>query len=383
MPRILHLTTRLNISGPALQAILLTATLRDLQHDTRLVAGPSPFPADSMMHIAQQYHIEPVMLPILRGSLNPITNLRIIRQLARVMRDYQPDVVHTHTTAAGFLGRLAAWWAGVPVVVHTLHMHPFRGYYSQLRTFLFTVLERIGARFADSIITVSEKLRREIVDRYHIAGRNRITVLPPGYDLASFAHIKRGQGAFRAAWGIPADAPLVGIIGRLLPVKNHALFLQAAVRVRAELPDAHFVIVGDGPLRSALQAQVRELELTNCVHFTGWQQDIASIYSDLNVLVISSHNEGAPVPMIEALAAGCPVVATDVGAVADVLTGTGGIVVPSGDARALAEGIWRTLRQPPNPEADRARILDRYSIERLAHDLDSLYRGLLTKKRRP
>jgi glycosyltransferase involved in cell wall biosynthesis len=383
MPRVLHLTTRLNISGPALQAILLTAALRDLHHETYLVAGPSPHPNDSMMHVAQQVGIEPIMVPILRGSLNPFTNLAIIRQLARIMREYQPDVVHTHTTAAGFLGRLAAWWTGVPVVVHTLHMHPFRGYYSRVRTFMFTVVERIGARFADSIITVSEKLRREIVDRYHIAGRNRITVLPPGYNLATFADVKRKQGVFRAAWGIPANAPLVGIIGRLLPVKNHALFLQAAIRVRAELPDVQFVIVGDGPLRPALEAQVRELDLVDCVHFTGWQQAIASIYSDLDALVISSHNEGAPVPMIEALAAGCPVVATDVGAVADVLTGTSGMIVPSGDARALAEAIWRTLRQPPDPEADRARMLNRYGIERLAHDLDSLYRGLLTKKRRP
>jgi glycosyltransferase involved in cell wall biosynthesis len=193
----------------------------------------------------------------------------------------------------------------------------------------------------------------------------------------------RKNGAFRQAWGVATDAPLIGIVGRLAAVKNHSLFLEAALRVRARFPNARFVIVGDGETRLAVEAQVDALGLRDAVIFTGWQRDLVPIYSDLDMLVISSTAEGTPVSVIEALAAGCPVVATAVGGVPDLLDhGTLGRLVAPGDPEALAQAMIETMEYPPDGRRAQAMMLDRYGIDRLVRDLDSLYRGLLAKKGR-
>ncbi len=383
--RVMRIITRLHISGPALQALLLTGRLSQDGYDSLLVAG-DPLPAagedDNMLHLADQHDVSVIMVPELARSMNPVRALRAFWRLYQLIRTHQPDVVHTHTTTAGFLGRLAARLAGVPVVVHTLHWHPFHGYYSATQTQFFIWLERLGAYFADSIITLSESLRRELVETYHITRKSRMIVLPIGLDLAAFAAVKRGCGDFRARCELPEGVPLVGIVGRLIPVKNHGLFLRAALRVRERFPDAHFVIVGDGLSRSSIDHQIEALGLGRAVTVTGWQQDMASVYSDLDLLVLSSLNEGTPLPLIEALAAGCPVVATAVGGVSDLLDGGQlGALVPSNDVDALTAAMITALESPPDPEKARTAMLDRYSIDRLVTDMEGLYRGLLAKKR--
>jgi glycosyltransferase involved in cell wall biosynthesis len=378
--RIIRIISQLQISGPALQAVLLTAHLQERGYNGLLVSGSSDPDPDSMIHTAQEYNVQLCILPELQRSYNPLQHLIAFWKLYRLLRDEQPDIVHTHNMGAGFPGRIAARLAGVPVVVHTLHEYPFRGYYDRLRTVLFIYMERLGAHLSDSIITLSEGLRKELTDRYHITSRARMTVLPLGFDLQIFSGTPRHQGNFRNDWHIEPDAPLVGIVGRLLPVKNHALFLEAAARVHQEQPDARFVIVGDGELRPSLEQKARDLGIRRQVIFTGWQQHMERIYSDLDVLTISSWNEGTPVPLIEALAAGCPVVATRVGGIPDLLDGgRWGELVPEGNPRALAEAILRTLRHPPEMQPAQQTMLNRYGIQRLADDLDSLYRGLLAK----
>lgn len=380
--RILRLIVRLNIAGPTHQAILLTAALKKLDYEPYLVVGGSPDETDSMSYLAEEYEVEPIFVPQLRPYLNPIRNLIALWTLYRLIKQLEPDIVHTHTTTAGFLGRIAARLAGVPVVVHTLHTHPFRGYYNRLRTRLFEYMERIGAYFSDSIITLSEGLRKELVETYHITRRNRITVLPLGFDLTTLAQTKRHTGNFRSDWDIPDDAPLIGIVGRIWPVKNHELFLDAAARIREQLPNAHFVIVGDGILRPRIEAQAKRLGISDVVIFTGWQQHLEDIYSDMDVLVTSSKNEGTPVPIIEALAAGCPVVATEVGGIPDLLDGgKWGEMVPSDNAIALCEAVVRSIKHPPDTTEAQGAMLSRYDIQRLAQDLDSLYRGLRTMRK--
>jgi glycosyltransferase involved in cell wall biosynthesis len=380
--KILRMVTSLRVSGPALQAILLSAKFNDDHHETLLVAGDTHDDADSMMDVARAYGVTPIVIPQIRRSFNVFSQLQGLVTLYRLMKAEKPDVVHTHLTTAGFWGRLVARLAGVPVIVHTLHEHPFKGYYRSAQTAMFVLLERLMARFTHSLITLSERLRRELVESYQITRKSAITVLPLGFDLSPFSAMPRKQGTFRKAWDIPQDAPLVGIIGRLIPVKNHVLFLQAAAQLVQTLPDVRFAIIGDGDLRDDLTAQVRQLHLESHVLFTGWQTDMAHIYSDLDVLALSSLNEGTPVPIIEALAAGCPVVATDVGGVADLLdNGALGSLVPSEDAGALAIALREVLQHPPTMDKARYSMLNRYGIERLVMDLDSLYRGLLVYRR--
>ncbi|MEL6308866.1 MAG: glycosyltransferase family 4 protein [Chloroflexota bacterium] len=385
--RIVRIVAQLNISGPARQAILLTAALDalpDSPYDCYLVAGLQD-ENDSLVGLAEEKHITPILLDELVYD-NPLKAIPALWRVYRLLKDIQPTIVHTHNTRAGFLGRVAARLAGVPIVVHTLHEYPFRGYYNRFSTVIFIYMERLGSTLSDSIVTLSQGLRKALVETYGITRRSRITVLPLGFDLEHFAETPRKQGIFRQRWSIAEDVPLVGIIGRLLPVKNHALFLQAAQHIRTEIPTAHFVIVGDGEfaMRSALEQQAMALGLEGAITFTGWQQDMHHIYSDLDVLVNSSLNEGTPVPIMEALAAGCPVVATDVGGVADLLgNGNLGALVPSGDTDALAQAIISILQQPPDGQAAQEAMIRRYGISRLAQDVDSLYRGLLAKKGLP
>lgn len=381
--RVMNIIARLNVGGPAIYVTLLTEKFCPPDYDSLLVCGTIEPGEGDMNYYAEQHGVRPVIIPELGRSLHPVRDIITLRKVYQIIREYKPDIVHTHTAKAGFIGRLAAWLAGVPVIVHTFHGHVFHGYFNPLMTRLFILLERWTGSMSDTIITLSEGLRRELAEDYRIARRKHFTVLPLGLDLNSFATTPRQAGQFRAAWNIPPDAYLIGIVGRIVTVKNHALFLEAAVKVRQQLPQAHFVVVGDGELRPEVEARVDELGLRDAVTFTGWQRILAPIYSDMDVLVISSLNEGTPVSVIESLAAGCPVVATAVGGLPDLLDhGRLGMLVTPGDADALADGILKTVRQPPDVTEAQRLMIDRYGIDRLVKDLDSLYRGLLAKKRR-
>lgn len=381
--RIMRIIARLNVGGPAIHVALLTQKLGAPQYASTLVCGTIDADEGDMQYYAEARGVQPVVLPELGRSLNPLRDVVTIWKVYRLIRQLKPDVVHTHTAKAGFVGRVAAWLAGVPVIVHTFHGHVFQGYFSPRTTQVFLLIERLTARMSDTVITLTEGLRRELADEYHVTKASHITVLPLGLDLAPFAAVERKNGAFRQQYGIPAHAPLIGIVGRLVPVKNHDLFLRAAALVRAQMPDAHFVVVGDGERRAEIEALARQLGLDSALTFTGWIRDVAPIYADLDALVISSVNEGTPVSVIEALAAGCPVVATSVGGLPDLLDrGVLGALVPSNDANALAEATLSVIRTPPAAEATKALMLNRYGIDRLVQDLDSLYRGLLAKERR-
>lgn len=381
--RILRIIARLNVGGPAIHVALLTQKLGPPDYESLLICGNiSPGEGD-MQYYAEEHGVHPRIVPELGRSINPLRDIVTIWKLYRLIRQYKPDVVHTHTAKAGFTGRVAAWLARVPVIVHTFHGHVFHGYFSAPKTQFFLWIERLTARMSDAVITLTEGLRAELAETYHITRRGRITVLPLGLDLEVFTKTPRKGGQFRQQCDIPPDAPLIGIVGRLTPIKNHALFVQAAAKVCQQLPGSRFAIVGDGEIREEIEAQVDALGLRDAVIFTGWQRDVAPIYSDMDVFVICSINEGTPVTAIEALAAGCPVIATAVGGLPELLDhGQLGKLVPSGDANALAGAILETLSHPPDAAHTQATMLDRYGIDRLVRDLDGLYRGLLAKKRK-
>jgi glycosyltransferase involved in cell wall biosynthesis len=381
--RVMNIIARLNVGGPAVAVTHLTERMGAPDYHSILVCGTIEPGEGDMTYYAKERGIEPIIIPELGRSLNPIRDIKTLWKVYQLIQKEKPDVVHTHAAKAGFVGRVAAWIAGVPVIVHTFHGHVFRGYFTPNKTQFFIILERITARMSDTVITLSDGLRRELAEEYHITRKGRITVLPLGMDLTVFTQMARKSGVFRSAYGIAADVPLIGIVGRITPIKNHALFLQAAAQIRKQLPTARFVIVGDGEIRAEIEAQVDQLGLREAVIFTGWQKDLAHIYSDLDVLVISSINEGTPVTVIEALAAGCPVVATAVGGVPDLLDhGKLGKLVNDQTPESLAKAIVETLANPPDGKEAQALMVDRYGIERLVKDLDGLYRGILAKKQR-
>ncbi len=383
--KVANVIARLNIGGPAIYVSLVTQRLNppfDSAYESVLIAGKVGADEGDMSDYARERGVDPVILPALGRELHPLRDLKTIWSLYRLFRQLKPDVVSTHTAKAGFVGRIAARLAGVPVVVHTFHGHVFHGYFSPAKTRLFRWIEQFCARLSDAIIVLAASQRDELADRYQIAPRHKFTVLPVGLELDAFAAAPRLTGNFRSQWGIPLKAKLVTIVGRMVAVKNHALFLESAAKIHAADTGTHFAIVGDGELRSEIEAQASHLGLSEAITFTGWQQDVLSVYADSDVLVISSLNEGTPFTVIEALASGTPVVATAVGGLPDLLeNGAFGTLTPSGDPTALAEAILRALRQPSNSDRLRAEIVAKYGISRLVHDLDALYSEILSVKK--
>ncbi len=375
--RILRLFSRLNIGGPSVHVILITAGLSRLGYDTRLVVGQEAPHEGNLLEMAAEHGVSCVRVPALGREIRPLSDIRTLWELYRMMRTWRPAIVHTHAAKAGLLGRLAARLAGVPVVVHTYHGHVLRGYFGPLKTAVFRGLERLLALTTDAIVAVSEAVREDLA-ALGVAPLRRIQVIPLGLDLQALAGPRQ-----RPAWRREGDeGPVIGIVGRLVPIKDVGTFLAAAALVRDALPRARFALVGDGEMRQALEALARRLGLQEVAVFHGWRRDLAEIYASLDVAVNSSLNEGTPVSLIEAMAAGCPVVATAVGGTPDLVgrLGERGLLVPPSNAEALARGILSCLHTPAATEtraaAARAHVLAAHSVERLLHELDALYRGL-------
>lgn len=384
MPKILRIIARLNIGGPAIHVSLLSAGLNHGRFHTTLVAGSIGEHEGDMSYLAASYGVQPVFLPELGREIGWKNDARALKQLMRLMRREKPDIVHTHTAKAGTLGRLAAIAAGVPVKIHTFHGHVFHGYFSPRKTRIFLAIERFLARFTDCIIVLSEQQAREIADVYRVAPREKISVIPLGFDLDGFLSAEQHRGKLRAELGLPSEALVVSIVGRLVPVKNHRLFLEMAQRIAAEIPQAHFVVVGDGELRTALEEQAQPM--ADRVHFLGWRRDLPTIYADSDLVVLTSVNEGTPVALIEAMASGTPIVATRVGGVPDVARHEEtGLVIESNDADALTAAVGELLRDAAKRDrfgvAGRPFVRERFDKRRLIHDTAQLYDALMARRK--
>lgn len=380
-PKIMNVISRLNIGGISPYVIPLTGLLRDKGFDSQLVAGSVGGREGDMSYIAAQVGVDVVGVPSLGRDISPLRDMATVRSLYRLFRREQPDVVHTHTAKAGFAGRIAAWLARTPCIFHTYHGHVFSGYFGPAKTRFYLALEQFCGALSTRVLTVSENLKRELGQVYHVARPEKVEVLLPGYDLSQLLPVQRGAGSFRQQFGIPHEAPLVGIVGRLVPIKNHALFLEAAGRARLAIPGAHFAIIGDGELRAEVEAHTAALGLGECVHFTGWVRDLPGIYGALDALVLCSKNEGLPSSVIEALVTGVPVVATAVGGVVDMLAGGLGALTPSGDADALAGALIAALRDPAaqaHAESGRAAAFALYDIQPAVTRAEAFYRRFTT-----
>lgn len=378
--RILRVIARLNIGGPAIHVTLLNHHLQAPRFQSLLAAGKIESGEGDMAYLAEEMNVKVHTLEFLARSINPAGDLRSLFELYKLMKQFKPDVVHTHTAKAGFLGRVAAWLARVPVRVHTFHGHVFDGYFGKLKTHIFLTMERIAARLSDRIFTLTDSLREDISQTYGVCPIEQIQVLPLGLNLERFRESKRGVGDFRKVWNIDPESKIIGIVGRLVPIKNHELFLETAAIVAEKLPEAVFAIVGGGELMPVLRQQALELGLEEKVRFTDWQQELCPIYSDLDTLVLCSDNEGTPVSIIEALTAGCPVVSTDVGGVSELLQGGKlGRLVPRRDSSALAEAILASLEDTVTVE-QRDYMRESFGIERLVGDLENIYTDLLEQK---
>jgi glycosyltransferase involved in cell wall biosynthesis len=379
-----RIIARLNVGGPALHASLLTERMDPGRYDSLLVAGTEDPGEGNYLALRGKPLDRLVVLPTLGRDIRSGHDLVALAQLVRLIRRVRPHVVHTHTAKAGTLGRLAALLARVPIVVHTYHGHVFQGYFSPRKTRLFLAVERWLARRTDQLLTVSETVREELL-RFGIGTPERLTVLRLGLDLDRYLTCEARRSELRRELGVEGPAPLVGIVARLVPIKAHEVFLRAARSVSDRVPDARFLVVGDGERRHELEAMARDLGVGPRVWFLGWRADLDRIYADLDLAVLCSRNEGSPVSLIEAMASARPVVATRVGGVPDVVDDgvTGHLVAPN-DASALADAGIDLLSDPERRrafgDAGRKRAYPAYGAERLLADVARIYGELLEKK---
>ncbi len=380
----LRAIARLNVGGPAWNAVLLTAGTR-ARYPTVLAAGATgPHEAD-MSGLAEAHGVALLRIPGLGREVRPAGDLRALWTLWRLCRSLRPDIVHTHTAKAGTLGRLAAWLAGVPVRVHTFHGHVFRGYFGRWRSALYVAIERLLARITTRIVAISPRQADEL-RRYLRLGDGRVTVIPLGFDLGRLVRVDvpAARRRFRERLGA-GDQVVVTMVGRLTAIKNHALALRAFAAVAATAANVLLVLVGGGEEERPLRALARNLDVSDRVRFAGWWDDLEAVYYGSDVVALSSKNEGTPVCLIEALACGRAVVATDVGGVADVLgEGAYGIIVPAGDEAAFAAALRRVLDPRERARLEglgRSSVVSRYDVGRLVADVEALYDELLEGSR--
>lgn len=379
---VVRIIARLNIGGPALHTTHLSAGLED-SYPTLLVTGAPDVGEADLYDEAVQRGVKVMRIPELGRRLHPWQDLVALAKLVRLLRRVRPTIVHTHTAKAGTLGRIAALLAGVPVRVHTFHGHVFHGYFGPGMTRVFLAVERLLARATTQVVTVSDSQASELVHTYRICPAAKMRAIPLGLELDRFAPARTAalRGDLRAELGI-GDEPIVTIVGRLAPIKNHGLLLEAAARLAAEGRPCHFAVVGGGTEEAALRERARALGVADRVTFLGWRRDLDRVYAGSDVVALTSGNEGTPVALIEALAAGRAVVSTDVGGVRDVLQdGALGLLVPPGDAGALAGALARLLDDPALRESLGARgavsAPARYGVGRLLADVRGLYDELL------
>jgi glycosyltransferase involved in cell wall biosynthesis len=382
--KVVRIIARLNIGGPAIHVVNLTAGLDPSRFTSTLVTGTENPGEGSLLDLALARGVSPVVIPQIVGELTlKRRELEAVGALYRLLRAERPHVVHTHTAKAGFVGRVAARLAGVPVIVHTYHGHVLHGYYSPLQSRLLRAMERGLAVLSDVLVAVSPRIKQDLVG-YRIARPEKIRVIPLGFDLKPFLGASRDGSTFRRAVGIPEAAPVIAIVGRIFPIKNHRLFLDAAARIARGNVDARFLVVGDGTLRAEMERHAATLGIRDRVVFTGWRRDLDRIYPDVDVLVVSSDNEGTPVSAIEAMASACPVVATRVGGLPDLVDhGVTGLLVPPRDPDALGGAVLELLRDRDRArrmgQAGRERARERFTLDRLVGDVEALYDELLPR----
>ncbi|MEY2517342.1 MAG: hypothetical protein QOJ89_4700 [bacterium] len=388
--RVVRIIARLNIGGPAIQAITLTRRMAERGYATRLVRGRESAEEGSMDDLALALGVPTTRLAGLRRDPGA-RDLTSVVALARLLRRDRPQIVHTHAAKGGTLGRAATLLAYPrrrtrPVLVHTFHGHSLTGYFSPHIARVYTAIERLLARRTDALVAVSPEVRDDLA-ALGVAPADSFTVIPLGFDLALFlddGDRARRRAVVRASWGADADDEVVTLVARLVPIKRVDRFLAIAGELAAR-PRTRFVVVGDGELREQLQSSAAAHALGDRLRWAGFRRDIADVCVASDVVVLTSDNEGTPVSLIEAQAAAVPVVSTDVGGVAfAVRDGETGLLAPADDDAGFARAVSGLLDDPQLAQrlaaAGRAHARELFAIERLVDDVDDLYRRLLARE---
>lgn len=424
--RVLHVITRMVRGGAQENTLASVAGIRGEGWESLLISGPAVGPEGSLEARCRDAGIPMLHVPELLREISPGQDHRALLHLAQVFRRERPHLVHTHTSKAGMLGRMAARMAGVPAVIHTPHGHVFHSYESRLRSRVFVHAERAGAAFTDRLIALTPAEMREHLEE-GVGKPEQWRVIPSGIPFAPFeAAIGTGESV-RRALGIPPDVPVIGTVGRLVPIKGQAYLLEAAAALSTEFPRLRLLLAGDGPLREDLILQARALGMEVIVHpghgaeageappglagvdagapreavgeplaigrgrtrlevhFLGLRKDVPAIMAAMDVFVLPSLNEGMGRVLVEAMCMRLPCVASHVSGIPDVVAHeVTGLLVPPRESGALATAVARLLRDRELRrrlgEAGRGAVVPAYGEGAMLASLAGLYVEVLSSK---
>ena len=398
MPRVLRILNRLAVGGPVLNATYLSKYLAP-DFETILVVGEKEDHEKSAAYLADGLGINYVTIKGMGRSINPGSDYFAYRELKKLIKSYRPDIVHTHAAKPGALGRLAASAAKVPVVLHTFHGHVFHSYFNSLKSNFYINTERFLARRTDAIVAISDQQKKELVEQFKIGPGEKFHVVPLGFDLDRFqTNREEKRKIFRREFGVEDDTIAIGIIGRLVPVKNHYLFLKAIKHVFENTQKkVKAFIIGDGETRNDLENMARETGIAfstqndphhpHALVFTSWRSDVDVINAGLDIVCLTSFNEGTPVSLIEAQAANKPIVSTRVGGIADiVLENETALLAEVQETEKFCAHLLHLveddgLRRKLGANSS-SHVMQRFSYQRLVKDMSQLYYQLLEKKKR-
>jgi glycosyltransferase involved in cell wall biosynthesis len=396
--KIFRIIARLNVGGPSRHVVWLTKGLQNEEFQSVLATGTVPEGEEDMGYFADENGVRPFYIEQMSRELSPKDIISLWKVFIELWRE-KPDIIHTHTAKAGTIGRIAGliyhWlsWRNVKMV-HTFHGHVFHSYYGKRKTHIFLLIEKILARFAsDKIITISDQQFREIHEEFGVGKKEQFAVIPLGIDLEKFADSNSKRNILRDEIGVNDSDILVGLVGRLTEIKNHSLFLRVIVRCQqdSEMSKLKFAIIGDGHTRELLEAEAKSLGIKDKVIFVGHRNDVDVVYAALDIVALTSLNEGTPLSLIEAMASGKCVISTEVGGVVDLLGDAEnetddfkvrerGVSVESNNEAEYFNGLQYLAK---NQELQRQFgekglnfVHQKYSKERLLKDIAQLYREI-------
>lgn len=387
MPKILRIINRFNLGGPTFNAAYLSKYLPS-EYETLLVGGSRDETEDSSEFIVENLGLKPTILPEMKRELSVSDDRKAYKKIKEIIHDYQPDIVHTHASKAGALGRLAASKMGVKCILHTFHGHVFHSYFGKIKTRFYLNTERYLAKKSDAIVAISNIQKRELSEEFRIAPPDKFRVINLGFDLSRFQknqNLKREK--FRSDWNIGSDL-CIAIIGRLVPIKDHTYLFDRIVNIQNKLNQKiTLAVVGDGELRSELETYANLHFDKNKVRviFTSWIKEVDEVVAGSDIITLSSKNEGTPVTLIEAQAGSKPIVSVEVGGIADIVQKDETALLSKRDETEKFEQNLLSLIQD---EALRKKMSEkglqfvekRFHYERLCSDMDKLYMEILSKK---
>jgi glycosyltransferase involved in cell wall biosynthesis len=399
--KIVRIIARLNVGGPARHVVWLTKELNNEEFQSVLLAGTVPEGEEDMSYFAEYNAVEPVYIPEMSRELSPKDVISLWKVYRRIVSE-KPDVIHTHTAKAGTVGRAAAFlyrwlnWKKVSII-HTFHGHIFHSYYGNLKTKIFLIIEKILARLAtDKIIVITKQQFEEIHGQFGVGRAGQFVIVPLGIDLQPFREARANRRILREEIGATDDEILIGFVGRLTEIKNVSLLLQTAEIYRQQKAEQSlklkFIIIGDGNTRGELEKEAEKYGLRETVKFLGNRNDADVFYPGLDIIALTSLNEGTPLSLIEAMANEKPVISTAVGGVVDLLGETAaendgftvcerGVKVSANSAENFYKGLIYLAKNETLQKSLAVKgkefVEAKYSKQRLVSDIEKLYRDLI------